>query len=177
MEKNNNIEKIPFYEYLDIIDSHTKLNAIQRKGNLDGEYSWWILIKELKHKVNMNVYIENSNYLFELQNIILTLSINELSFYIYQKEKIYKEIEIINKKSNFYNQNDGLINNIKNDVDLEITGEKIQSDNNIYQNVKLPINIKIKEFYSKTLSLYLPEKEYLYITKYMKNILYSKKIL
>lgn len=42
---------------------------------------------------------ENSEYLFNLQKISLLTEINDLDFYLHQKDKIYKELDIINKIS------------------------------------------------------------------------------
>lgn len=236
-------ERIPLYEYMDIIDPSNKLSEIEKRGEKEDKYSWSILIEELKGKVIMNEYIydfiekikknisfsdiyyntvnkhidsfmeeineENSNFLFELRRYILLFSIDDPNFYLYQKGKLNKELDIINKinikikndkknnnlenlkirfiklfekrkeiinlinkKTIFYNNEDNLIINIKNDEDIEKAVDFIKNNTIIYKNVKLPRNIKIKEKPKNTLMILTinlnKNKDYHFIYKYLK---------
>lgn len=123
------MHKVPFYEYIDIIDPTTKFNEIEKKAEKEERYSWSILVEEIKRKVKSNIFIEdfiekinenikfsdiyyttNNKYIddmmekkneencdnfYKLQKLILLNSLDDKSFYLNQKNKIYKEMEII----------------------------------------------------------------------------------
>lgn len=125
---------------------------------------------------------ENTDFLFELQKYTLLLSIDDPKFYLFQKDKIYKELDIINKiniklknnennnkledlksdyikkfekrkgiiklinnKTFLYNYDVNFIVNIKDCDDIHIYADTIKNNTIIYENVKLPKTIKIKE--------------------------------
>ena len=53
------MHKVPFYEYIDIIDPTTKFNEIEKKAEKEERYSWSILVEEIKRKVKSNIFIED----------------------------------------------------------------------------------------------------------------------
>lgn len=211
--------RIPFYEYIDLVDPTNKLQELERRGKRENKYSWKILIDEIKENViinenieifinrvnenvkfsniyynSINIYIdkimeikneENSKYLFELQKYILLDSLVDEKFYNLQKKKLYQEMIIISKiyyklktndpntedykikefikgkkdifekrkkliilinKKKLISNEDNLIMNIKNEEDIIIALDFIHNNEKVYNNVKLPNFIKIREY-------------------------------
>lgn len=84
------MQKIPFYEYIDIIDPRNKLEEIERRGKKEDRYSWCILIEEIIKYVIPNIFINDfiskinkninfSNIYYETNNIYIDETMNKIN--------------------------------------------------------------------------------------------------
>lgn len=175
------MEKIHFYEYIDIIDPRNKLSELERKGKRENKYSWNILVDEIKNKVIINNHIEdfiekvNKNILFSEiyyksnnKNIDMIMEIKneENNEYLFELQRIILLFSL--NEENFYN-----IQKLKIYEELEITEMVYFKLINGYH-----VHDKLKNLICKNIDIFKKRKEVIkLINKKKEHISYEDDIL
>lgn len=134
----NNIDKMEFYEYFDIVNIDNKLREIEKKAEKEDIYSWRILVDEIKKKVIINApiseFIKKTSKNIKFSNIYYnTINKNIDDHMDNLNEENNNNLVILRKQIIFgsLNENRFYINqkkHIHNDLKLiKIIIDKIQS--------------------------------------------------
>lgn len=121
------MDKIQFYEYVDIIDTRKKLEEIERKGKKEDRYSWSILVDELKTRVIDNIFINDF-----IKKINKSIKFSDI-YYNTINKYIDDTMDVLNTENNdffydlqrhmliYYLDHEGFYNLQKNKIYQEIT--------------------------------------------------------